>query len=461
MKRRHFLKTTAAGTAVAGSGLLFSFKNPYSDDDDLKAMALTAFRRFDEVWEFNDFWKRGNTMDACLTFAGAVIDKWPEDHEVKAMQKAVKNMLDKDLAYFRDFEISSMWADDFGWWGLMGLNARRHLLKMGEQKLADDYLDMSTNLCWEYMIRTAYDHSPDARPVPHGCTNGDAKGLSKGVKNTVTNALLFLLSSRIYRLAKAENLSDNEKYLDMAWRQWQWFDAWFDLQQYEYLKKVPPDGALVQERPMAFFEGSDYAIKEHPPWAEGWVWTGDQGMLLAALTDMLTMKNDLISWHEKAGRRGDAFDAGAFEKKVRNYVNLIARGVKLAMVGNADGIIREAPCYSSFGPVHGGDYLAGRGIMMRYIGKEEVKNHMPVDFDKNIKATIDAIWQTRDKASNQFQPEFTSRVNDKLYIEQFRNLWGLADEVYEWDIKRMREQQKFGVCQSVGLDALGAAVRIL
>ena len=55
-------------------------------------------------------------------------------------------------------------------------------------------------------------------------------------------------------------------------------------------------GALVQERPMAFFEGSQLSGKNTPTWAEGWVWTGDQGMLVAALTDMLAIKNELAEY---------------------------------------------------------------------------------------------------------------------------------------------------------------------
>ncbi|MFC1542906.1 hypothetical protein ACFL4K_00005, partial [Candidatus Neomarinimicrobiota bacterium] len=64
-------------------------------------------------------------------------------------------------------------------------------------------------------------------------------------------------------------------------------------------------------------------------------------------------------------------------------------------------------------------------------------------------------------ANTQFQPEFTSIVNDKLYIEQFRELWGLADDIYKWDIIKMKEQNKQSVCQSIGLDALGAAIKSL
>ena len=95
--------------------------------------------------------------------------------------------------------------------------------------------------------------APMAKPVPHGCRNGDASGQSLGVKNTVTNVLLFLLSTRIYKVAKAENREDIDKYLEMAYPQWIWFSEWFKLEEYEFLKKLTTEGALVQERPMAEF----------------------------------------------------------------------------------------------------------------------------------------------------------------------------------------------------------------
>ncbi len=246
----------------------------------------------------------------------------------------------------------------------------------------------------------------------------------------------------------------------MAYRQWVWFERWFKLGEYEYLKKISPSEALVQERPIAFFEGSDYQDIVHPPWAEGWVWTGDQGMLVAALTDMLAVRNELAAWISRKHLNPD-FDLVAFEKKVRYLIAQIGGGVKAALISNKDGIIREAPCASSFGPIHGNDYLAGRGIMMRYLGASEEKALLGVDLSDHIMATAEAIWQTRDVEKNQFQPEFTSPENDKLYISQFRKLWGLADNIRVWDIKKMKEQTKWGVCQSVGLDAIGAAIKLL
>lgn len=280
------------------------------------------------------------------------------------------------------------------------------------------------------------------------------------LKNTVTNSLLFLLSSRIYRLSHGEDIEDNEKYLDMAYKQWIWFDEWFKLNQYEYLKQITPSAALVQERPMAFFEGSNYMNEEHPPWAAGWVWTGDQGMIVAALTDMFLVRHQLAEWI-KENNINESFDVAVFDKRVQDLIVQIGNGIKVALISNEDGIIREAPCYSSFGPIHGRDYLAGRGIMMRYIGSEDEKKLLNVDLSDNIKKTSTAIWETRDKVNNQFQPEFTTPENDKLYIEGFKKIWGYADDIRIWDIKTMKVQNKNAVCQSIGLDALGAEIKLL
>ena len=463
MKRRKFiLLVGSSATIMTSPNMLFACQNATDNEieDQLKEWSFAAFKRFEEIWNFNDFWKRGNTFDACLTFVDAVQQRWPNDPEVLEMQIKVKDMLVENLVFFNQFDPGDLWADDFGWWGLMALNARKHLLKIKEKELAEKYLKLSTDLCWEYKKKTAYDHTTTGVPVPHGCRNGDANGISKGVKNTVTNVLLFLLSSRIYRLSIEENIDDNEKYLDMAYRQWVWFENWFELDKYEYLKRISPNGALVQERPMAFIDGSDYQEKIHPPWAEGWVWTGDQGMLIGALTDMLALKKELTAY-VSSNNIESKFDADVFERKIRSLIQQIGIGIKTALISDKDNIIREAPCLSSFGPNHGNDYLAGRGIMMRYIGSKEEKELLGVDLDDSILQTVQAIWQTRNTTNNQFQPEFTSNENDKLYIEQFRKLWGIADDIRVWDIKKMKEQNKYGVCQSIGLDGLGAAIKAL
>jgi hypothetical protein len=453
--------TGISGITISGLLPLISCSNEDSNlEEEIKQQAFLAFKRFEEVWNFSDFWKRGNTFDACLVFADALRQKWPDDPRVNEINKQIIIMLEQNLAFFESVSVDTMWADDFGWWGLMGLNARTFLLNESQNELADKYWELSTDLCWEYKKKTAYDHNPDAKPVPHGCRNGDAKGESLGVKNTVTNVLLFLLSTRIYKVAIAENADGANKYLDMAYRQWVWFSEWFKLDEYEFLKKLSTNGALVQERPIAFFEGSGYTDKIHPPWAEGWVWTGDQGMLVAALSDLILVKNDIAEFVSK-NNLDDKFDASEFEMKARNIVQLIGTGVKNALVSDADGLIREAPCFSSFGLTHGRDYLAGRGIMMRYLGAEQEKSRIGVNLDDAVLKTVKAIWETRNPENNQFKPEYTTAENDKLYVEQFRSLWGLADDVHRWDLNTMIEKNKNAVCQSVGMDIIGAAIKTL
>jgi len=435
----------------------FNNKNNLEIGVELKQKALLTFKRFEQVWDFSDFWKRGNTFDACLVFAKAVDQQWPDDPEVKEMNQKIVKMLEENLVFYKSVNFGVMWADDFGWWGLMALNARQFLLSQGQVELADKYWNLSDALCWEHKKNAAYDHTKTARPVAHGCRNGDANGESPGVKNTVTNVLLFLLSSRIYRVAKAEKREDTDKYLKMAYSQWIWFTEWFNLEEYKFLKKIKTDGALVQERPMAIFDGSDYTEEEHPYWAEGWVWTGDQGMLVAALCDMIAVKEDLAQFVAK-NNLDPAFDVDSFDKEANEIIRLIGNGVKNVLIADVDGIIREAPCLSSFALPHGADYLGGRGIMMRYLGDIDVKSKLGVSLDIAALNSVNAIWETRNKDNDQFQPEYTSEKNDKLYIEQFRNIWGLADDVFKWDLNK-DDHSIDAVCQAIGFDMIGVALK--
>ncbi len=138
---------------------------------------------------------------------------------------------------------------------------------------------------------------------------------------------------------------------------------------------------------------------------------------------------------------------------------MLGRGVGRALVADVDGILREAPFLASFGPRHGNDYLAGRGILMRYLGDPTLSSLLPVKMNGTLSRTADAIWLRRDPTTTQFPPEHTTQENDRRYIEQFRRLWGKGDEVYRWDLEKMKEKNRHGVCQAIGLDALGAVIR--
>ena len=171
MRRRRFVKVTGSySVLLTATGALTACGHSGSPDKDqqLLEQSIKAFKRFSDVWDFEDFWKRGNTFDACLVFVDALRERWPDNDEVRKIQKAVRDMLEENLHFFGSYDPGTLWADDFGWWGLMGLNACEHLLKIGEKELADEYLALSIDLCWEYKRKTAYDHSETGTPIQQG-----------------------------------------------------------------------------------------------------------------------------------------------------------------------------------------------------------------------------------------------------------------------------------------------------
>ena len=99
MHRRKFVQITGiSGLTFTGFMPLMSCTtNDTSFEDELKQQALLAFKRFEEVWDFSDFWKRGNTFDACLVFANAVQKRWPNDPQVNEMNEKIVEMVEAEL----------------------------------------------------------------------------------------------------------------------------------------------------------------------------------------------------------------------------------------------------------------------------------------------------------------------------------------------------------------------------
>jgi hypothetical protein len=148
--------------------------------EDLISYSFKAFERFKKVWDFDNFWKRANTCDACISLSEALIAQKPNDPEVGKILQAVQEMLEQNLAYYKTCEIDEKWGDDFGWCGLMGLNAYKLLKKLGNETLAIKYFDLSRD-CWCYMIKHGYDESMDSKPVAQGCRNNPANSPNDGV----------------------------------------------------------------------------------------------------------------------------------------------------------------------------------------------------------------------------------------------------------------------------------------
>ncbi len=413
---------------------------------DIYTWATGGFTRFTDCWDFKDFWTRGNTFDALLHFVGAAEQKWPDDPVIKQMLEFRKSMIQANSDYFNTNGGRGWWADDYGWWGIACLEAYNHLLSIKDEHLATTFREYAMT-CWDNMYKQGYDTLDTARPVPHGCANsgGDPQD---GTKNTVTNANLFVLSLRLYKVMKTIQPNDAQKYLKMAYAQYVWFNTWF-APNYDYLHVIPGPYGLVHERPIA---EPDYEHKDRPTWEKGWVWTGDQGLLLAALAEIHQIQDDL---HTVAGPN---FDQEAFANDVREKFTIIVTGVKIILFGAEDNILREAPFNSSFvdDPK---DYVCGRGVLLRYLFEPSVRKMLNQSFfPDGVRATAAAVWDSRDPSNNQFAAGWTPGKN-QAFNEKFKELWGYGDPEVEWgDDFCNTDIMCNGIKQATGLDVLTAAL---
>lgn len=280
-----------------------------------------------------------------------------------------------------------------------------------------------------------------------------------GAKNTVVNALPFLLSTRLCRLHIEEGRpeSESEPYIKMAYDQWVWFSSWFALKEHEYLKSFQenPHAALVQERPLA--KDSDYQDTPHPDWSPGWVWTADQGLVLGALFDLFEMKDKIADYYNRTFKT-KIFDASGFDSELREVIQKIAHGVHLGVVGKSDGLFHEFPCVQSFSAAYSNDYFCGRGILARYLDVLKIRDLTGIDFSKSIGATLNALLSKKDEHAHQFSAQFTEEAHDLEYVNQFESLWGSSDKATQWNLIATDSKILDGLSQSVGLDFLGKVI---
>jgi hypothetical protein len=91
-------------------------------DSEIYVWATDGFDRFTTIWQFEDFWTRANTFEACLRFVKAAQAKWPADPEVEAMETFLQQeMIPANQTYFTFYLSQAMWADDYGWCGIASL----------------------------------------------------------------------------------------------------------------------------------------------------------------------------------------------------------------------------------------------------------------------------------------------------------------------------------------------------
>jgi hypothetical protein len=442
-------------------------------------------------WAITNFWRRANTLDACIHFVNAANSRWPTDPDVQQMVNDLTTRLytgptTEDQFFQPWLDDDGVWADDFGWCGLASLSAYDFLLGRYDDRAlpffvgpdnpgwakAQRYLTIAQT-SWLRLVGTGYDLATEAKPVPHGCKNStasaDANANPMGTKNTVTNAGLFLLSLRLYNALKnatPQQTAAAQGYLKMAYAQYRWFSQWFTEPSpatYQYLKLVDfgsgVKGGLVNERP----QPGTYNPTDNPTYEEGWVWSGDQGLVLAALAGMLQIKDELADYVQD--HVDPNFNQQKFQQDVIAAIGQIATGTQKLLFG-VDGIVREAPFLVSMGYdeekgyVFSQDYAGGRGVLLRCLALPEVKKALPhgVSFDDNLKKTANAVCASLGPSPT-YQVSTTLGVGqpDTAFQTHFKQLWKLGDVGVSWTFPQGPGDVDV-VLQAVGLDVLGAAI---
>lgn len=408
---------------------------------DIKLAAVEGFKRYNEVWEIADFWKRANTFEAGLNLVRVAQSRWPADDKIVAMAKPIQEIISKNIEFFQEkYDRTGIWADDYGWWGIAALRAWDYSRAHARPEDAEKCLKVAQT-CWQKMHSIGYDSESKAKPIPHGCFNR-AQGDEGGTKNTVTNANFLVLCVRLH-----EAVPSDEAYLRMSYSQYQWFKAWFDYkeeQQERYLWKN-----LVHERPRG---KPDYMHDDRPDWQEGWVWTGDQGLLLGAFAGLLRVKSDFKKIDPK-------FDVPGFERDVTNFIRDLSTGLTDLLFSSEDHVLREAPFNSSFGSNYGWDYVGGRGVLLRYLSDSNVRTFLGHDFDVQLNATAQAAWESRNPSNNQVSVYWNQR-NDESFAKTFSKAWGYPDNIIvKWGYDA-ENPDGAAILQAMGLDALSAAIAI-
>ncbi len=278
------------------------------------------------------FWHAGNTFDTFMDYY--------QRAQPAGYKKEAANRTKEAIAVFKDAigvdplnppekPPAVAWWDDYGWWGVALLKA---------YALTDDAGHLQcAKTCWDFMDIGGRHHN-DSDPNEK---NGTWNDYPRGVQNLITNSLFLNLSAQLYGLTK------EQKYLKGACDQFEWFYHWFTK---GALCPVTSGGSLVYPSCGVAKSVNDESIRDY----KGTYWTGDQGAVIGALSELLRI-------------------AGAAAPKIKAPSNLAAYlkdtcdSIAQAVTSNGEmvydntGVLYEQSWYDLNGAV-------GKGVLMRYLG---------------------------------------------------------------------------------------------
>lgn len=289
---------------------------------------------------------------------------------------------------FQDKNNPGWWYDDYGWWTVAFLQAARFSRYVGKDPATWRQL---AQICWDEMqpatqVWAKADKQIFALAKPRfdgGCWNHDFVQVSCdpvnppdfwpacGIQNTVTNAQYLVAAARFSRTADAR-------------RQYDWLSSWFfdsslSLDQ-RLLVTYEGAGALVRERVSTFAMAPDGKYPPTPNYDKDRHWTGDQGILLGALLEMVSLDPP----------RRDEYWAMA-----RSMLN----AVRIRLV-NGNQILQPWMPANSFDSSYATDYGTGAGVFMRYLlylylsGDPVLRPYISSTYRSFIQTNADAACQS-------------------------------------------------------------------
>ncbi len=332
-----------------------------------------------------NYWQLGNAFGAIIEFCQAIApDSWSVLDDIYAKQQLFEQRN----------KIDCLWFDDYLWWAIASLETKKP-----NNPLEPRWIEVF-NSNWDQALRglKVWDNHQDRqryKPFRPRFDNGiwnaewnprdpwsDAAGL-KGIQNAVVNTL-FLTAA-----AQATNLRDylGKDYSGFVNQEYGFLQQWFDPELandcllYTFQGRNRENCALIHERVNTFYDKS-----LDPHYDPKFFWTGDQGLLLAALMSMSLMPGV-----------PDPVGYITFAREIINGVN-----------NHLVDAQKLLPWPKDVFPPDTDDYNSGTGVFTRYICKAwrtnsvlklQLKN---TDFNTVITQMADKLltFKPPDKPSN-------------------------------------------------------------
>jgi hypothetical protein len=262
---------------------------------DYRSCAQTLVERITDQWNLYlapplNFWRIANAFTTLIDFFVSTEQDGRDFGQTTHKAFLSKNTPDSDW-----------WYDDYSWWGVAFLQAAQHSDRVGYDEATWRGLAQT---CWDKMAPATKvwenaDKNIFARAKPRfdgGCWNryfvpvGEPNACDPlrstdawpacGIQNTVTNTQYLVFGARFSQADDAKR--------EYGWlRKW-FFDASLSADQ-KLLASYEGVGMLVRERVSTYAQAADGTYPPALNYDRDRHWTGDQGILLGALLEMVRL----------------------------------------------------------------------------------------------------------------------------------------------------------------------------